>query len=379
MDPQLLSETLYLIYRLLREVPLDRADLSDSVQALERELNASTVLGERVLWNGARLPFTLRDLDKKHPNISSCLLSQHLQELLRLKQTNDLTPRSLLAIEDISKEDEGTREEALQQSKKLVDCITAIAARNADSQRLRSRLISLENGCTGSVVDEGYSAELRQIGIEREKVDILRKLESNQVVTAVLESDLRDSVSMLRRRGRLGADIYRGSLQNSLSWLHNRENGNVCGRYSSNGDTRLSRVVSTQAAEVWRRMSSAYKLQYVTSGHFLTPAYCAVFDRSGRYALTGADDTLVKVWDVDRGSLVMTLRGHKGYITFIAVSADNALVATSCTEGEIRLWRLRDGECVGLLRHSRAVNWMKFDDLTGALTSGGDDGFAYIW
>ena len=143
MDPQLLSETLYLIYRLLREVPLDRADLSDSVQSLERELNASSVLGERILWNGTRLPLTLRDLDKKHSNISSGLLGQHLQELLQLKHTNELTPRSLLAIEDLSKEDEAIREETLQQSKKLVDCITAIAARNADSQRLRSRLVAL--------------------------------------------------------------------------------------------------------------------------------------------------------------------------------------------------------------------------------------------
>ena len=379
MDQQLLSETLYLIYRLLREVPLERVDLSDTVQTLERELNGSCVLGERVLWNGARLPSTLKDLDRKHSHISSGLLGQHLQELLRLKHAHDFTPRSLLAIEDVSKENDCSREEFLQQSKKLVDCITAIAARNADSQRLRSRLLTLESSSPDSAVEEGYSADLKQIGLAREKGDILRKLESNQVVSAVLESDLRDSESRLRQRGRLGADIYRGSVQNSLSWLQNRQAGNICSRYSTNGDTRLSPFVSSQAAEVWLRMSSAYKLQYITSGHFLTPAYCAIFDRSGRYALTGADDTLVKVWDADRGSLVMTLRGHKGYITFIAVSPDNALVASSCTEGEIRLWRLRDGECVALLKHSRAVNWMKFDELTGALASGGDDGFAYIW
>lgn len=40
---------------------------------------------------------------------------------------------------------------------------------------------------------------------------------------------------------------------------------------------------------------------------------------------------------------------------------------------------MKDGECIAVLRHQGSINWMKFDELTGALASGGDDGHAYVW
>ena len=378
MDQRLLPETLYLIYRLLRGISIDKVDLSDTVQALEKELNASNVLGERVLWDGSKMPLTLRDMDRRHSLVPSGLLGEHLLELLRLKYPVDSSPKSLLAIEDLSKDDDRSREEFSQLSKKLVETIVSIINRNAESRQLRIRLTTLD-GRDISSAEGGYSSELKQIGLEREKGDVFRKLETNQVVLAVLEGDLIDCEGRLRQRGRLVADVYRGALENAVSWLENRRVGNVCSRHRFGGDTRLSGGIASRAAEVWQGVTSSYRLQFITSGHFLTPAYCAVFDRTGRYAITGADDTLVKVWDTERGLLVMTLRGHKGYITFIAVSPDNSLLATSCTFGDIRLWKFGNGECVALLKHGGSVNWMKFDDLTGALASGGDDGFAYIW
>jgi WD40 repeat protein len=67
--------------------------------------------------------------------------------------------------------------------------------------------------------------------------------------------------------------------------------------------------------------------------HMRFPAFCGVFDRSGEFLITGADDYLVKIWNVSTGFLVFTCRGHVGEVTIIAVSWDNSLFASACTAG----------------------------------------------
>ncbi|CAM9647541.1 unnamed protein product, partial [Ectocarpus fasciculatus] len=117
------------------------------------------------------------------------------------------------------------------------------------------------------------------------------------------------------------------------------------------------------------------------SGHISNPAYNVVFDRTGRYVITGADDALVKIWDVERGLLLRTLRGHKGCIAQLAVSPDNSMIASCCTMGVIRVWRLADGHCLTLLKTpgGGCVNWIMFDYASTALISVGDDGCCVVW
>lgn len=45
---------------------------------------------------------------------------------------------------------------------------------------------------------------------------------------------------------------------------------------------------------------------YLTSLDFL-----AIFDRSGRYVITGSDDRLVKVWSMETALCLASCRGHE--------------------------------------------------------------------
>lgn len=38
--------------------------------------------------------------------------------------------------------------------------------------------------------------------------------------------------------------------------------------------------------------------------------YCTIFDRSGKFVVTGSDDFLVKIWSMTSGILLRTCRGH---------------------------------------------------------------------
>lgn len=37
----------------------------------------------------------------------------------------------------------------------------------------------------------------------------------------------------------------------------------------------------------------------------------AIFDRSGRYVITGSDDRLVKIWSMDTAYCLVSCRGHE--------------------------------------------------------------------
>lgn len=91
------------------------------------------------------------------------------------------------------------------------------------------------------------------------------------------------------------------------------------------------------------RMLGSLGLQRRTLGH-LSAVYCVVFDCTGRYVITGADDMLVKVWSALDARLVATLRGVGAEVTDVCASADGALVACGSVDKLVRVWCLRSGE-----------------------------------
>ena len=86
--------------------------------------------------------------------------------------------------------------------------------------------------------------------------------------------------------------------------------------------------------------ASFYKklqLHRQTLGH-LSAVYCVLYDRTGKYIITGADDLLIKVWSSIDGRLLATFRGASGEIMDIAVNFDNTLLAAGSLDRIIRVW-----------------------------------------
>lgn len=142
-------------------------------------------------------------------------------------------------------------------------------------------------------------------------------------------------------------------------------------------NSRRSLVVSSHNSQhsEWKKSMLKQRMSYAVTinCHLFYPVYCLRFDRTGRYFVTGADDQLVKLFQLGaainsstngsvnanaRGAiLVSTFRGHAGVITDIDVSVDNALLATASEDGDVRIWGLYDGSPVAILRgHTGGAN-----------------------
>ncbi|KAL1131749.1 hypothetical protein AAG570_011362, partial [Ranatra chinensis] len=95
-------------------------------------------------------------------------------------------------------------------------------------------------------------------------------------------------------------------------------------------------------------------------GH-LSAVYCLLFDRTGKYVITGADDLLVKVWSAVDSRLLYTFRGASSEITDIAINLENTLLAAGSLDRIIRVWCLQNTYPVTVLTgHTGMITSVNF-------------------
>ncbi|XP_063225616.1 PH-interacting protein isoform X2 [Bacillus rossius redtenbacheri] len=108
------------------------------------------------------------------------------------------------------------------------------------------------------------------------------------------------------------------------------------------------------------KLYSRQQLLCRTVGH-LSAVYCLLYDRTGRYIITGADDLLVKIWSAIDGRLLVTLRGASAEITDIDINVENTLLAAGSLDKILRVWNLQTASPVAVLvAHTGMITGVKF-------------------
>jgi hypothetical protein len=104
------------------------------------------------------------------------------------------------------------------------------------------------------------------------------------------------------------------------------------------------------------------------------------FSRNGDRLLSAADDRTLRLWDVQRKSLLRIVPAHPKQITRVCfVSGDDDLLASACQDGQIRLWKT-DGSLHAVLEeHKGPVNDIACSADGKRIVSAGDDHYVIIW
>jgi WD40 repeat protein len=101
---------------------------------------------------------------------------------------------------------------------------------------------------------------------------------------------------------------------------------------------------------------------------------------------TGSADSIIKVWDLQKGYQTHNLKGHAGIISALAFgtipssSKDPWILASASDDCSIRIWDLKGKSCLSILQdHVSVVRELAFTDCGSFLVSGGRDKVFIKW
>ncbi|KAI9277654.1 WD40-repeat-containing domain protein [Sporodiniella umbellata] len=99
-----------------------------------------------------------------------------------------------------------------------------------------------------------------------------------------------------------------------------------------------------------------------------------------KFFATGSQDKTAKLWNVETGELVGTMKGHKRGVWCARFSPIDQVLATSSGDKTVKIWNLKDFTCLKTFEgHTNSV--LRVDFLTAGmqLVSAASDGLVKVW
>jgi WD40 repeat protein len=330
------------------------------------------------------------EIKSRYSDVAKCT-SDYMHELLKLREKTKSVLHEIKALQTAIEKQEENREELILRFQRISVDISLSPANKL--QHLDA--IKAERLVSDRVITQLKRKATELTSIQEKDAQELLLLESQ---SKVWEGKRRSFLQKFR-------DPFepKGMGRNRLlQTLLGRQQGNIMSRPTLQPSIQ-SHLSATRKNLIYSRLSHAATI----NSHLTYPVYCLRFDRTGRYFITGADDYLIKVFYLGAGIscrnknqsdgsrelrcnyganlrgavLVCSLRGHAGVINDIDVSADNCFLATASVDGDVRVWGLKDGCPVAVLRgHKGGANMVSWSTLTPyRLVSTGSDGYARQW
>ena len=114
---------------------------------------------------------------------------------------------------------------------------------------------------------------------------------------------------------------------------------------------------------------------------FDSHAYCVHFNSIGEYLMTGHQDRVIRLWNVEKGTFVTNFEGaHNHEIFDVAISRDCESFASCGGDKVIYLWEVLKGRWVRKFEgHQSRINTIGYNNQENVLASGSFDGTVKLW
>jgi len=119
----------------------------------------------------------------------------------------------------------------------------------------------------------------------------------------------------------------------------------------------------------------------VQSGHASAITSLAI-SPDGRFIVSGAGDSLVKLWDMNSAREMRSFKGHGGLVRAVSFSPDNKLAASAAWDRTAKVWNIATGETViNVVGAEKGVyvNAVSFSPDGTLLATGGQDQVIRLW
>ena len=120
-------------------------------------------------------------------------------------------------------------------------------------------------------------------------------------------------------------------------------------------------------------------IKHTLKGH-TDDVHEVVYEPNHHVLVSGSDDKTVVVWDLKDKKMKDILEGHTRQITSVATSPDGSLIASGSRDKTVRVWAMDDGrELHVLTNHTRHVMSVDFNGDQSLLASASYDFSVRVW
>lgn len=101
---------------------------------------------------------------------------------------------------------------------------------------------------------------------------------------------------------------------------------------------------------------------------------------NGRLIASAADDQTVRIWEVASERCLQVLEGHQGWVRSLTWSGCGLYIASGSEDKTIRIWEVSSGDCLHVLRgHTGAIRSISWNPYHARVVSGSYDQTIKLW
>jgi small GTP-binding protein len=145
-------------------------------------------------------------------------------------------------------------------------------------------------------------------------------------------------------------DAYQGLLRACQAVAPASEQGSTSSLQASTDSVNLGKSEAERRSG--RELSTVPRLESALKGH-TGPVRNVAISADGRRAVSGSDDNMVRIWDLESNACAAVLRGHRHVVFGIAISADGHRAVSGSVDDTVRVWDLETKACVAVLEGHR--------------------------
>ncbi len=206
-----------------------------------------------------------------------------------------------------------------------------------------------------------------RLGVGREAPYVTVQPRSSQEVMG-LSAQLEQALNLAEERFSTGD--YRGSLEILAKTRANPQYRRT-GRLLTDWDKVGRKGIRDRVSSTWLVQSFRAHPERANS---------LAFSEDPRIGMTGGEEGLIVLWNLERGAAIRPIVGHHGPVNSVKLSTAQNRALSGGSDGTVRLWSLESGECLCEFKgHTSEVNSVALSFDGRLALSGSNDNTLRLW